>query len=189
MEKLLLHVCCAPCSTHAIDYLREKYNVVLFFPNSNIYPEEEFEKRAENARKIAGIFNLKIIIGDYDYDEWLNFIKGLEKEPEKGKRCWKCFEFNLGETAEKARESGFDCFATTLTISPHKDSNKIFEIGNKLEKENKEKIKFLATDFKKHDGFKHSVELSKEHNLYRQNYCGCEFSLRSSIASPKLKNP
>ncbi|MDO8740442.1 MAG: epoxyqueuosine reductase QueH [Candidatus Woesearchaeota archaeon] len=185
MKKLLLHICCAPCSTHAIEFLKSKYDLVLFFPNSNICPEGEFKKRSENAKKITGIFNLKLIIDNYCHEEWLEFVKGLEDEPEKGKRCWKCFEFNLRKTAEKARELGFDCFTTTLTISPHKDSKKIFEIGKKLETGG---IRFLDIDFKKQEGFRHSVELSKKYDLYRQNYCGCEFSLRSSIASPKLKN-
>lgn len=185
MKKLLLHVCCAPCSTHAIDFLRNKYDLTLFFPNSNIYPEEEFLKRKENAEKISKIFNLKMIFDGYDHKGWLAFIKGLENEPERGRRCWKCFEFNLRKTAEKASKLGFDCFTTTLTISPHKDSKKIFEIGKKLETGG---LKFLDIDLKKQDGFKHSVELSRKHDLYRQDYCGCEFSLRSSMASPKLKN-
>ncbi|MBI2129350.1 epoxyqueuosine reductase QueH [Candidatus Woesearchaeota archaeon] len=185
MEKLLLHVCCAPCSTHAIEFLKSRYDLVLFFSNSNICPEEEFDKRSENAKKIAEVSDLKIVFDDYKHKEWLEFVKGLENEPERGKRCWKCFEFNLRKTAEKARELGFDCFTTTLTISPHKDSKKIFEIGKNLETG---EIRFLDIDFKKKDGFKHSVELAKKHDLYRQRYCGCEFSLRSSIASPKLKN-
>jgi len=173
--KLLLHVCCAPCSTHAIETLMKDYEVTLLFSNSNISPKEEYDKRLNNAKKISKIYKLKLIEDKYNHKAWLEFIKGFEHEPEKGERCKKCFEFNLKKTNNFAKD--FDYFTTTLTISPHKDSNKIFEIGNKYNK-------FLNINFKKEDGFKHSIELSNKHNLYRQNYCGCEFS--KNIASPKL---
>ena len=168
-SKLLLHVCCAPCSTYAVEIMKEQYDVVLFFSNSNIYPKEEYEKRLSNAKKTAGIYGLQLVEDSYDHDAWLEFIKGLENEPEKGKRCEKCFEFNLSRAAEYVKKNGFSCFTTTLTISPHKDSKVIFEIGRKLGN-------FLEMDFKKKDGFKHSIELSKKYELYRQDYCGCEFS-------------
>ncbi|MBU0615664.1 MAG: epoxyqueuosine reductase QueH [Nanoarchaeota archaeon] len=170
MIKILLHVCCAPCSTHSIEALMKEYSVVLFFSNSNIFPQEEYEKRLENARKIASVYGLELIEDIYDHTAWLSFIKGLEDEPEKGKRCEKCFEFNLARAAQKADELGIDHFTTTLTISPHKDSIKIFEIGRRLSD------KFLEINFKKKDGFKHSLELSDKHELYRQEFCGCEFS-------------
>jgi hypothetical protein len=169
--KLLLHVCCAPCSTHSIEVLKRDYDLALFFSNSNIYPKEEYERRLKNAKKIADIHGIPLIEDSYDHDAWLDHISGLESEPEKGKRCEKCFGFSLGRTSDCQKAEGFDLFTTTLTISPHKDSKKIFEIANKLGD-------FLEIDLKKKDGFSHSIGLSKKHNLYRQDYCGCEFSMR-----------
>ena len=184
MQKIILHVCCAPCSTHSIEELQKDYEVTLFFYNPCIFPEKEYNKRLENAEIIAKEMNVKLIAPKYNHQEFIDFIKGLENEKENGARCLKCFEQRLSKTAEYASEHGFDFFTTTLTISPHKNSKKIFEIA-----ENKKgNSKFLEIDFKKKDGFKKSTELSKKYNLYRQNYCGCEFSLRSSIASPKEKN-
>jgi epoxyqueuosine reductase len=170
--KLLMHVCCAACSTHAIEELMKEHEVTLFFSNSNIYPKEEYDKRLSNAKIISEIYKLKLIEDKYDHEAWLDYIKGLEHEPEKGKRCRKCFEFNLTRASEYAKTNGFQLFTTTLTISPHKDAKCIFSIGNKLGN-------FLEKDFKKQDGFKHSTELSKKYNIYRQNYCGCEFSLKA----------
>ncbi|RMF55403.1 hypothetical protein D6745_02350 [Candidatus Woesearchaeota archaeon] len=171
MKKLLLHVCCAPCSTHSIEELKKDYKVTLFFSGSNIYPKEEYEKRLNEARKIAKIYDLELVEDSYNHAAWREFIKGLEAEPEGGRRCEKCFEFNLKRARDYAEEHGFDLFTTTLTISPHKNSQKIFSIGRKLGR-------FLEIDLKKKDGFRRSVELSKKHGLYRQNYCGCEFSIR-----------
>ena len=171
MKKILLHVCCAPCSTHAIEMLMRDYEVVLFFSDSNIWPREEYERRLGEARRIAKAYNLELVEDSYDNEAWMEWIKGLESEPERGKRCPKCFEFNLKKAAEYAKSHGFDYFTTTLTISPHKDSKIIFGIGKALGN-------FLEIDFKKQDGFKHSLELSKKHELYRQDYCGCKFSIR-----------
>ncbi len=170
-KKLLLHVCCAPCSTHAIVEMQKEYEVTLLFSNSNIYPKEEYEKRLAEAKKISKIYGLPLVVDEYDHESWLNEIKGLENEPEKGLRCEKCYEYNLSRTATYAIEHGFDSFTTTLTISPHKDSPTIFRIGKRLGS-------FLEKDFKKMDGFQKSTLLSKEHGLYRQDYCGCEFSMR-----------
>jgi epoxyqueuosine reductase len=166
--KLLLHVCCAPCSTHAIETVMKDYEVTLLFSNSNISPKEEYDKRLEQARKIAKIYKLKLIEDDYNHEAWLKYIKGFEQEPEGKLRCEKCFEFNLKQTNNFAKD--FDYFTTTLTISPHKDSTKIFKVGKTTSN------KFLEINFKKQDGFKHSIELSNKHNLYRQDYCGCEFN-------------
>jgi predicted adenine nucleotide alpha hydrolase (AANH) superfamily ATPase len=171
MAKILLHVCCAPCSTHSIEALKGEHEVALFFSDSNIFPKGEYEKRLENAKKIAEIYNLKLIEDNYEHEEWRKFIKGLENEPEKGKRCLKCFEFNMKRASDFAKSHNFDFFTTTLTISPHKNSKAIFEIAKKLGN-------FFEIDFKKQDGFKHSTELSKKYSLYRQTYCGCEFSMR-----------
>ncbi len=158
----------------------------MFFYNPCIFPEQEYKKRLENAEIIAKEMNCKLIVPDYNHKEFLDFISGLEKEPENSLRCLKCYEQRLQKTAEYASENGFDFFTTTLTISAHKNSKKIFETAQRIAEENK--INFLEIDFKKKDGFKKSTELSKKYNLYRQNYCGCEFSLKSSIASPKEKN-
>jgi predicted adenine nucleotide alpha hydrolase (AANH) superfamily ATPase len=175
-QKVLLHVCCAPCSTHAIMRLMQEHDVTLFFSNSNIWPKEEYEKRLGEVRKIAKAYSLELIEDSYDNEAWLEWIKGLEGEPERGKRCPKCFEFNLRRAAGYAKGHNSDYFTTTLTISPHKDSKIIFEIGKRLGVA--EGIKFLELDFKKQDGFKHSLELSEKHGIYRQNYCGCRFSIR-----------
>ncbi|MFC1753826.1 epoxyqueuosine reductase QueH [Thermoproteota archaeon] len=177
-----MHVCCGPCSTHAIEELSKEFDVTLFWSNSNIWPDEEYYKRISAAKRIAVIYDLPIIEDFYDHILWRAAIRGLEKEPEGRKRCAKCFEYNLGKTAEYAANDGYEAFTTTLTISPYKDSKLIFEIGERLGK--KHGRKFLARDFKEDHGFDHSRKLSKEYDLYRQNYCGCEFSKRS-MASPK----
>ncbi|RLD09233.1 MAG: hypothetical protein DRI44_08970, partial [Chlamydiae bacterium] len=148
--KVLLHVCCGPCAVHPIEDLIQEYEVTLFYSNSNIYPREEYDKRLSFVKKTAEEFNVKLFIDSYDHQEWLDWIKGFENEPEKGKRCEKCFEFNLNRTAIFAKENDFDCFTTTLTVSPHKSSKKIFEIGNGTDF-------FLEKDFKKKDGFKRSI--------------------------------
>jgi predicted adenine nucleotide alpha hydrolase (AANH) superfamily ATPase len=170
-QKILLHVCCAPCSTHCIEHLMQDYEVTLFYSDSNIFPKEEYERRLGEARKIAKEHNLTLIEDEYNNEAWENHIRGLESEPERGKRCEKCFEFNLGRTSVYAMENGFPRFTTTLTIAPQKDSKLIFSVAQKFPN-------FLALDFKKQDGFKHSLELSLKHNLYRQNYCGCRYSIR-----------
>ncbi len=178
MKKVLLHVCCAPCSTHAIERLLKEYEVVLFFSNSNIWPREEYDRRLDEARKIARAYGLRLVEDSYDNERWRGWIRGLEAEPERGARCPKCFEFNLRRAAEYAKADGFDFFTTTLTISPHKDSKTIFGIGKRLSEECG--VGFLEVDFKKQDGFRHSIELSEKHHLYRQNYCGCRFSIRDN---------
>ena len=168
-KRVLLHVCCAPCAVHPIEDLINEYDVSLFYSNSNIYPKEEYDKRLSYAKKIADEFDVDLYVDSYDHNEWLEWIKGLENEPEKGDRCKKCFEFNLCKSANFAKNNNFDFFTTTLTVSPHKSSKTIFEIGESTDI-------FLTRDFKKKDGFKRSIELSKKFNLYRQKYCGCEFS-------------
>lgn len=179
--KVLIHTCCAPCSTEVIERLKHE-EIVLFFSDSNIYPKSEYDKRLSYTKKISKKFDVKLLIDNYAHEEWKDFIKGFEEEKEGGARCLKCFEFNLVRTAIKAKELGISNITTTLTISPYKNSKNIFEIGKKLKAEYG--IDFLEFDFKKKDGYKKSIEHSKKHNLYRQNYCGCEFSLNNSIASP-----
>lgn len=168
---LLLHTCCGPCATHCIDVVKDTTEVTLFFSNSNISPYDEYCKRRDEAKKLADIHQLDCIIDEYDHAAWLEWIKGFEDEPEKGARCEKCFAFSLERTACYAAAHEFDAFTTTLTVSPHKMSTTLFRIGEKYDA-------FLPYDFKKDNGFARSVELSKEYVLYRQNYCGCEYSIR-----------
>ncbi len=175
---LLLHSCCAPCSSYCIEYLSNYFNITIYYYNPNISPIEEYEKRKNEQIKFINEFKttnkLNIIDSDYNYDDFLNEINGLENEPEGGSRCSKCYLLRMDKTAKKASDLKYDYFATTLTVSPYKNSKKINEIGYLLEK--KYKIKYLPSDFKKKNGYKRSIELSKEYNLYRQNYCGCVFS-------------
>lgn len=172
--KLLLHICCAPCSTEVIERLSTQYEVTGFFYNPNIHPKREYQSRLSELERFSGKAGFRVICSDYDVKGWFKRVKGLEKEPEGGKRCEICFRLRLEETAKAAKKGGFDIFTTTLTISPHKDAKVINTIGKDLEKTHG--ISFLAADFKKKDGFKKSVEHSKKHGLLRQDYCGCIFS-------------
>jgi predicted adenine nucleotide alpha hydrolase (AANH) superfamily ATPase len=173
-RKILVHACCAPCAAPSIErLLLDDMEVGLYFSNSNIYPEAEYRKRLEYVRKLAGICEVVLEEDTYDHERWLEHIRGLENEPEKGLRCIKCFEYSLSRTAELADRLNYDAFTTTLTLSPHKISKIIFEIGTKFPK-------YLPYDFKKKNGFIRSVELSSQWDLYRQAYCGCEFSIRTS---------
>lgn len=169
--RVLLHMCCAPCSTHVIEVLKQEHDIVLFFANSNIAPYEEYQKRLSEAHKIAAMHSLPLVEDRYDHEAWLAAVSGWEQEPEKGRRCTACFRFNLSRAAAYADGHGFDAFTTTLTVSPQKRSADIFAVGEALGA-------FLRVDFKKQDGFRQSVALSRQQGLYRQNYCGCEFSKR-----------
>lgn len=176
MKKLLLHSCCGPCSTWVIEVLKRDYDLTIFYTNSNIYPHSEYQKRLEEQKRYAKIVGIDVIEDVYDEKEFLQFVKGLEFEKEGGERCKKCFEFRLKRTAKFAKENNFEVFSTTLTVSPHKD----FEIINQLGKEiaDMNHLEFLEGNFKKQNGFKNSIEISKKYDIYRQNYCGCRFSLR-----------
>ncbi|MBR9691477.1 epoxyqueuosine reductase QueH [Candidatus Woesearchaeota archaeon] len=171
MKKLLLHVCCAPCSTHVIEKLKENYEITLFFYNPNVEPINEYEQRLIEAERYAEALELPIIVGDYDSIEWHNAVQGHEQDKEGGERCSICFRYRLEKTAMLAKEKQFDLFTTTLTVSPYKNAEIINKIGKEIDPE-----RFLEQDFKKDNGYMHSIELSKQHNLYRQNYCGCLFS-------------
>lgn len=173
-KKLLLHSCCAPCSTTCIERLKEHFNLAIYYYNPNIDTENEFNLRAEEQKKYCNITSVDCILSDYDKNAFLQNVKGLENEFEGGKRCEKCFYIRLKKTAEKCKELGFDFFATTLTVSPLKNATLINSIGKEIEK--KIGVKYLPTDFKKDNGYLRSIALSKENDLYRQNYCGCEFS-------------
>ena len=179
-EKLLLHACCAPCSSAVLERLSNKFEITIFYYNPNITSHDEYLKRIEEIKKLISIvkpkYKITLIEGNYDKDKFINISKGLENEPERGKRCFKCYELRLEETAKIAEELNYNYFATTLTLSPHKNANWINEIGENLN--NKYNSTYLYSDFKKKNGYKRSIELSKEYNLYRQDYCGCIYSLR-----------
>ena len=175
--KLLLHSCCAPCSSYVITYLYDYFDITILYYNPNIYPYEEYKKRKdEQIRLISNFKGVKIIDCDYDNDIYNEVIKGLENEPERGNRCTKCFYLRLDKTGEIAKKNNFEYFGTTLTVSPYKNAKLLNEIGEDISK--KYDIKWLYSDFKKDDGYKKSIELSKKYDLYRQDYCGCIYSKR-----------
>ena len=179
-DSLLLHACCAPCSTACLERLANFFKITIFYYNPNITDESEYKKRIEEIKRLLTLINPKykveLIEGDYDPNKFFEMTKGLENEPERGKRCYKCYEMRLEETAKIASKLGFNNFCTTLTLSPHKNANWINEIGEKLN--NEYDSNYLYSDFKKKEGYKRSIELSKEYNLYRQDYCGCIYSKR-----------
>lgn len=178
---LLLHSCCAPCSSYVLSYLSDYFKISLLYYNPNISPKEEYEKRVAEQKRLISELPVKnpitFIEGRYEPSEFYEQVKGLENEPEGGKRCKICYEMRLREAAEYARRLNLDYFTTTLSISPLKDANAINEIGRRLEEEYGA-AKMLPSDFKKKDGYKKSVELSHKYGLYRQNFCGCVFSRR-----------
>ena len=174
-NKLLLHSCCGPCSSSVIERLRDYFDITVIYYNPNIEPKEEYEKRKSEQLRLLNELGIKFMDIDYLNNEYHEKVKGYENEPENGLRCPLCFELRLDKTASKAKENNFDYFGTTLTVSPHKNSKIINEIGLKLEE--KYGVKFLLSDFKKEDGYKRSIELSKKYDLYRQHYCGCEYSV------------
>lgn len=172
--RLLLHICCAPCSTSVIERLRKNFSVTAIFYNPNIYPKEEYLKRLSEAKIYVEKVGIDLLILNYDDKLWFEKMSGYENEKEGGERCVKCFKMRLEKVALEAQSRKFDFFTSTLSVSPHKNFETINKIGQDLTK--KCGIKFLDDDFKKKDGFKRSLELSREHGLYRQNYCGCIYS-------------
>lgn len=177
-EELLLHACCAPCSSAVLERLSSFFKITIFYYNPNIDKQEEYEKRINELKKFISEINprypVKLIEGRYDTSDFYNITKGLENEPERGKRCYKCYNLRIEETAKIADELKINYFTTTLSLSPHKNAKWINEIGESLS--NKYNSNFLYCDFKKREGYKRSIELSKEYNLYRQDYCGCIYS-------------
>ena len=173
---LLLHACCAPCSSYCIEYLNEHFNITLFFYNPNIYPVDEYDHRVSELRRLVAEMGLSIPVHECENDteSFYALAKGREDVREGGARCFDCYRLRLEKTAALAKEKGFDYFTTTLSISPLKNAAKLREIG--LELEGKYGVKNLPSDFKKKEGYKRSIELSKKYNLYRQDYCGCEYS-------------
>ena len=173
VPSLLLHSCCAPCSSYVLEYLSQYFHITVFYYNPNIYPESEYGKRIREQQELISKMDLKnpvsFLAGEYEMAE------GMEHLREGGARCMKCYELRLAETARRAAEGGFDYFTTTLSISPLKNAQKLNEIGVRIGRE--AGVEYLVSDFKKKNGYKRSVELSEEYGLYRQDYCGCEFSL------------
>ncbi|HLB05816.1 MAG TPA: epoxyqueuosine reductase QueH [Thermodesulfobacteriota bacterium] len=178
---LLLHTCCAPCSTYVLELLREVFDLTLYFYDPNIHPREEYEARRDEMRRYAERLLIPFTEGPYDVDRWFEVTKGHESGSEGSERCFICYEMRLSKAARFARDNGFEYFGTVLSISPHKKAEKINEIGLQLAGEYG--IKYLKADFKKRDGFKRSIALSKEHGLYRQDYCGCVYSKKSRVTS------
>lgn len=182
VPKLLLHSCCAPCSSYCLEYLSQFFSITIFYYNPNISPENEYIHRVEEQKRLISVLPAKHKIrfaeGNYDPGKFYNAVKGLENEEEGGERCFVCYRLRLQKAAQLAKELGFDYFTTTLSISPLKNAAKINEIGEDIAE--KVGIKHLPSDFKKKNGYKRSIELSKEYSLYRQNYCGCVFSKRGS---------
>ena len=182
-KKLLLHACCAPCSSYVIEYLSNYFDITILYYNPNIDTKEEFEKRLSELERFVSVFKTKnkvnVISLGYHNQEYLDKIKGFEEEKEGGSRCEKCFRLRLEKSVKYAKENKFDFFTTTLTISPLKNSQLINTIGHELEEQYH--VPYLYSDFKKREGYKRSIVLSHEYNLYRQDYCGCRFSKKRNI--------
>lgn len=184
-KTLLLHSCCAPCSSYCMEYLRQYFQITVFYYNPNISIEPEYQKRVAEQKRLIAVYNqknegypIKIIEGDYNPQEFFDIARGKEACPEGGERCFACYALRLRKTAMLAKEKKFDYFTTTLTISPLKNAVKLNEIGEMLAAEYD--INWLCSDFKKKNGYKRSIELSAEYGLYRQNYCGCIYSKQDS---------
>ena len=187
---LLLHTCCAPCSSAVLLRLADYFKITVFYYNPNIEPEEEYEKRKEEQKRFLKEFKIKYPISfldcDYDHEDFQKMSQGLEQEKEGGARCFKCYRLRLYKTAQKALEMHFDYFGTSLTVSPYKNAQKINEIGEELASQFR--VSFLYSDFKKHDGYRESIRMSKEYHLYRQDYCGCHFSFLERLAKEEQKS-
>lgn len=176
-KKLLLHSCCAPCSTRALELLADAFELTVYYYNPNIEPRAEYDKRLSEQARLLERKGIALAEGEWDPAPFLEKARGREGEREGGARCLLCYEMRLSGAAMYAKEHGFDYFATTLTVSPHKNAQKLNEIGFRLAQE--VGIRFLPTDFKKRGGYQRSVELSREYGLYRQDYCGCRYSARN----------
>ncbi len=190
VPRLLLHSCCAPCSSYVLEYLSQYFEVTVFYYNPNIYPESEYTKRVLEQQKLISEMRFKypvtFIAGNYDSEKFYNMARGLEDVKEGGERCFKCYELRLREAAKIAKNGEYDFFTTTLSISPLKNAQKLNEIGMLLAEEYG--IEYLLSDFKKKNGYKRSVELSEQYGLYRQDYCGCVFSMKERKEAENKKN-
>lgn len=191
--RLLLHCCCAPCSSYVLEYLTPAFDIDAFYYNPNIAPRDEFDRRAAELKRLAASLPhenaLRVVVGDYDAEAFTAMCRGYEGEPEGGARCERCFRMRLGASAKLARETGCDWFTTTLTISPLKDAQLLNAIGMELGE--RFGVRWLPSDFKKRNGYKRSCELSELYGLYRQDYCGCVYSRmerdRRKELSPNLQ--
>lgn len=188
VPRLFLHSCCAPCSSYVLEYLCPYFQITVFYYNPNISASEEYRRRVAEQKRLIDAYNrekkgypISVVEGDYEPEKFFEIARGYEDCPEGGERCFRCFELRLREAAKRAKAGGFDYFATTLTISPLKNARKLNEIGESLSAEYG--IPWLPSDFKKKNGYKRSVELSAEYELYRQNYCGCAYSKAQSLRS------
>ena len=189
-KSLLLHSCCAPCSSAVLEKLQEIFEITVFYYNPNISERLEYQKRVEEQKRLIEAFNqtkplfpIKVMDGDYEPQEFYAIARGLETCPEGGERCFRCYALRLEKTAQLAKEGNYDFFTTTLTISPLKNAGKLNEIGEEMAL--KYETTFLPSDFKKKEGYKRSIELSKEYDLYRQNFCGCGYSKAESLKREK----
>lgn len=184
VPRLLLHSCCAPCSSYVLEYLSQYFEITVFYYNPNIYPESEYSKRILEQQRLIGELPAKhpvsFIAGPYEKERFYEMARGLEDVKEGGERCMRCYELRLREAAGLARDGGYDYFTTTLSISPMKNAQKLNEIGQRLGQEYG--VAYLLSDFKKKNGYRRSIELSKEYGLYRQDYCGCVYSWREAQA-------
>ena len=178
MQKLLLHICCGPCETHVVEVLGRLYDVNGFFYNPNIHPQEEYTRRLDAARAVSERAGITLIEGDYYPKVFFDAVRGFEHEPENGERCTICYRLRLSETARYAAGNSFDCIASTLTLGPQKKADVINPIG--VSEAGRVGLRFIEGDWKKKDGFRRSCELSQEYGIYRQDYCGCVFSMRDS---------
>ncbi len=193
VPSLLLHSCCAPCSSYCLEVLSQYFQVTVFYYNPNIYPPEEYTMRVEEQerfiREFPAKYPIRFVEGTYDTNKFYEMAKGMEQLKEGGERCFACYELRLRESAEYAKENGFDFFTTTLSISPLKNAEKLNEIGKKLEEEYG--VNYLYSDFKKQNGYKRSTEISNEYEMYRQYYCGCVYSKKQrdeEIQARELEN-
>lgn len=189
VPKLLLHSCCAPCSSYVLEYLSDYFEITVFYYNPNIFPESEYTKRILEQQMLIQDMKFRhpvsFIAGNYERERFYEIARGLEHLKEGGERCFKCYEIRLEEAAKIAKEIEYDYFTTSLSISPMKNAEKLNELGIKVGK--KYNVEYLQSDFKKKNGYKRSIELSKTYNLYRQDYCGCEFSFRDRQLEKKGK--
>lgn len=185
--RLLLHICCGPCATVVIERLQPQYQLTGFFYNPNIFPPEEYERRRTAAVQTCTALAIPLLTGPFDHEAFLQAVSGLESEPEGGNRCPACLRLRLLVTARQAKGLGFDFFATTLTVGPNKRAELINRLGREAEAQ--AGVLFLAGDWKKQDGFHRSVEISRQLGLYRQHYCGCEFSLKKNSGRVQSQNP
>lgn len=190
LPSLLLHACCAPCSSYVLEYLSKYFSITVFYYNPNIFPREEYEKRvAEIARlieELPTVYPVNLLLGNYDPERFFAMARGMEDLPEGGERCFACYRLRLSLAAEEAKKGGFDYFTTTLSISPLKNAGKLNEIGRELS--DIYKVAYLYSDFKKRGGYQRSIELSREFHLYRQDYCGCIYSKRKENREEIPKN-